>query len=115
MSVVSVGEFVKSKMHNMADWVQAELGSAAPIDCVAIIHARSELELTTLCVMLNSEKDIAARRDWDAFVVHSSSLRMKKLCSHRSCASSPRCASASTCTRSFGSMCSCLSTWSMSD
>ena len=68
MSVVSVGEFVKSKMHNMADWVQAELGSAAPIDCVAIIHARSELELTTLCVMLNSEKDIAARRDWDAFV-----------------------------------------------
>ena len=41
---------------------------AAPIDCVAIIHARSELELTTLCVMLNSEKDIAARRDWDAFV-----------------------------------------------
>ena len=68
MSVVSVGEFVKSKMHNMADWVQAELGTAAPIDCVAIIHARSELELTTLCVMLNSEKDIAARRDWDAFV-----------------------------------------------
>ena len=64
----SVGEFVKSKMHNMADWVQAELGSAAPIDCVAIIHARSELELTTLCVMLNSEKDIAARRDWDTFV-----------------------------------------------
>jgi len=64
----SVGEFVKSKMHNMAVWVQEELGSVIAIDYVAVVDARSELELTTLCVMLHTERDIAARRDWDALV-----------------------------------------------
>ena len=64
----TIGEFVKSKMHNMADWVQAELGSDAPIDFVAVVHARSELELTTLCATLHSKKNIAAQRDWDAFI-----------------------------------------------
>jgi len=61
----SVGEFVKSKMHNMAVWVQEELGSVIAIDYVAAVDARSELELTTLCVMLHTERDIATRRDWD--------------------------------------------------
>eukprot|EP00900_Chrysochromulina_parva_P019361 jgi/Chrpa1/27426/Chrysochromulina_OHIO_Genome00026162-RA len=55
-------------MHNMAVWVQEELGSVIAIDYVAAVDARSELELTTLCVMLHTEKDIAARRDWDALV-----------------------------------------------
>ena len=64
----SVGEFVKSKMHNMAVWVQEELGAAAAMDYVAAVDARLELELTTLCVMLHTERDIAARRDWDALV-----------------------------------------------
>ena len=64
----SVGEFVKSKMHNMAVWVQEELGSVIAIDYVAAVDARSELELTTLCVMLHTEKDIAAQRDWDALI-----------------------------------------------
>ena len=64
----SVGEFVKSKMHNMAVWVQEELGSVIAIDYVAVVDARSELELTTLCVMLHTERDIAAQRDWDALV-----------------------------------------------
>jgi hypothetical protein len=64
----SVGEFVKSKMHNMAVWVQEELGSVIAIDYVAAVDARSELELTTLCVMLHTEKAIAATRDWDALV-----------------------------------------------
>lgn len=62
----SVGEFVKSKMHNMAVWVQEELGSVIAI--VAAVDARSELELTTLCVMLHTEKAIAATRDWDALI-----------------------------------------------
>lgn len=68
MSDVSVGEFVKSKMHNMAVWVQEELGSVMTIDYVAAVDARSELELTTLCVMLRAEKDIAANRDWSALI-----------------------------------------------
>jgi hypothetical protein len=65
---MSVGEFIKEKMHNMAVWVQEEIGSVMGIDYVAAVDARSELELTTLCVMLRSEKDIATRRDWDALV-----------------------------------------------
>ena len=62
----TVGQFVKSKMHNMAVWVRDELGPS--MDYVATIDARTELELTTLCTMLNSKKDIAARRDWDALL-----------------------------------------------
>jgi hypothetical protein len=37
-------------VHNMAVWVQDEIGSAMAIDYVAAVDARSELELTTLCV-----------------------------------------------------------------
>lgn len=65
---VSIGKFIKSKMHNMAVWVQDEIGSVMAIDYVTAVDARSELELTTLCVMLHTEKDIATRRDWDALV-----------------------------------------------
>ena len=44
----TVGAFVKSKMHNMAVWVQAELGADAAMDYVAAVDARLELELTTI-------------------------------------------------------------------
>jgi hypothetical protein len=37
-------------MHNMAVWVQEELGSVIAIDYVAVVDARSELELTTLYI-----------------------------------------------------------------
>ena len=64
----TVGAFVKSKMHNMAVWVQAELGADAKMDYVAAIDARLELELTTFAAMCHSKRDIYDRRDWDAMV-----------------------------------------------
>jgi len=64
----TVGAFLKSKMHNMAAWVQEELGAAAAMDYVAAVDARLELELTTFAAMLHSNKHIAAQRDWDALV-----------------------------------------------
>ena len=59
----TVGAFLKSKMHNMAVWVQEELGT---IDYVAAVDARLELELTTFAAMLHSNKHIETQRDWDA-------------------------------------------------
>ena len=62
----TVGAFLKSKMHNMAVWVQAELGTDAAMDYVAAVDARLELELTTFAAMLHSKKHIETQRDWDA-------------------------------------------------
>ena len=52
--------FLKSKMHNMAVWVQEELGTVVAIDYVA--------ELTTFAAMLHSNKHIETQRDWDALL-----------------------------------------------
>ena len=57
----TVGAFVKSKMHNLAVWVQAELGADAKMDYVAAIDARLELELTTFAAMCHSKRDIYDR------------------------------------------------------
>ena len=64
----TVGAFLKSKMHNMAVWVQAELGTDAKMDYVAAVDARLELELTTFAAMLHSNKHIETQRDWDALL-----------------------------------------------
>ncbi len=64
----TVGAFLKSKMHNMAVWVQEELGTVVAIDYVAAVDARLELELTTFAAMLHSNKHIEAQRDWDALL-----------------------------------------------
>ena len=64
----TVGSFLKSKMHNMAAWVQEELGAAAAMDYVAAVDARLELELTTFATMLHSNKHIETQRDWDALI-----------------------------------------------
>ena len=87
----SVGEFVKSKMHNMAVWVQEELGSVIAIDYVAAVDARSELELTTLCAMLHSRKE--SRRT----VTGALSSRLQASTRHlrRCCRSSTLCADVS--------------------
>lgn len=59
---MNVGEFIKSKMHNMAVWIDAELHE----DYISLIDARSELELTTLCAMLHSKKEMFKTDDWSA-------------------------------------------------
>lgn len=63
---MNTGEFIKQKMHNMATWIQSEIGSS--VDYVSIIDARSELELTTLCAMLHTKKEIETHRNWSALV-----------------------------------------------
>jgi hypothetical protein len=63
---MNTGEFIKQKMHNMAVWIQNELKS--PVDYVSIIDARSELELTTLCAMLHTKKDIETKQNWSALI-----------------------------------------------
>ena len=64
----TIGAFLKSKMHNMAVWVQEELGTVIAIDYVAAVDARLELELTTFAAMLHSNKHIETQRDWDALI-----------------------------------------------
>ncbi len=73
--MTSVGEFVKSKMHNMAVWVQDELGETAAMDYVAVVDARLELELTTFAAMLHSKKEIETQRDWDALTTLTTSQK----------------------------------------
>ena len=63
---MNTGEFIKQKMHNMAAWIESELGSS--VDYISIVDARSELELTTLCAMLHTKKEIETHRNWSALV-----------------------------------------------
>ena len=60
---MNVGQFIKSKMHNMAVWIDTELHE----DYSSLVDARSELELTTMCAMLHTKKEVFEKNDdWSA-------------------------------------------------
>ena len=61
---ISTGAFIKSKMHNMAVWLDAELH--LDVDYTPIVDNCSELELTTMCAMLHTKKDVFMKNDWSA-------------------------------------------------
>lgn len=59
------GAFLKQKLQNMARWVIEEVGKEnLPVDILAGINGRSELEVTMLASSLQSNSRVAAHRDW---------------------------------------------------
>ena len=60
------GAYLKEKLSNMARWVVAEVGKEnLPVDIVAGIDGRSELEVTMLAAVLQSNTNVSTLRNWD--------------------------------------------------
>ena len=63
------GEFLKEKLGNMARWVAEEVGKEnLPVDVIAGIAGRSELECCTLSGVLQANKDLATHQNWSGLV-----------------------------------------------
>ena len=63
------GAFVKEKLENMARWVEQGIGKEnLPVDVIAGITGRSELEASALAGALQSNKDKIAQRNWSGLM-----------------------------------------------
>lgn len=61
----TIGQFLKQKLGNMAKWVNSEVGKEnLPVDVIAGIAGRSELEATVLGNLLRSNKRMVDQRNW---------------------------------------------------
>ena len=59
------GAFLKTKLQNMARWVEFEIGREnLPADVIAGTDGRSELEVCMLAGALQANKDVTIHRDW---------------------------------------------------
>ena len=59
------GQFLLQKLRNMARWVEQEVGKEnLPVDILAGIAGRSELEVAALAGKLESNSAQVAHRDW---------------------------------------------------
>ena len=65
----TVGEFLKTKLGNMARWVSDGVGKEnLTIDPVAFVDERSELECVVLAETIATEKAAIMSRDWRGLV-----------------------------------------------
>jgi len=65
----TVGEFLKTKLCNMARWVVQEVGTEnLSIDVVQFAEDRSELEVVILAEHISAKPALIANRDWFALV-----------------------------------------------
>jgi hypothetical protein len=59
------GAFLKEKLQNLARWVIAEVGKEnLPVDLIAGVDGRSELEAAYMASTLESNSVLVAHRDW---------------------------------------------------
>ena len=63
------GSFLKGKLVNMARWVTEEVGREnLPVDVIAGIAGRSELECCVLAGALQASQDEVTHRNWSGLV-----------------------------------------------
>ena len=61
------GEYLKGKLQNMARWVTQEVGAQdLPVDVIAGIAGRSDLECTVLASTVQSNKVLVEQKNWAA-------------------------------------------------
>ena len=62
---VSMGEFVKTKLHNMATWAQNEIGKEnLQIDLPKFVQVLSHVEVTLMAQEMQAVSVQIAHRDW---------------------------------------------------
>lgn len=69
MTEITKGEFLKTKLQNMARWATQEIGEEnLRVDIITSINGRSELEVMLIAGALQANKDKAIHRDWVGLV-----------------------------------------------
>lgn len=66
---MTVGDFLKEKVGNMARWVAEEVGNEnLPVDIVQLTKDRTAVEVTVLAEALNAHSTKVTHRDWSGLV-----------------------------------------------
>lgn len=60
----TIGEFLREKLGNMANWVTTELGELSSVDIKQYIADRTDTEIAYLISILGSNSTMIAHRDW---------------------------------------------------
>ena len=66
---MTIGDFLKEKLGNMARWVTEEVGKEnLPVDVVQLIKDRTAVEVTVLAEAINAHSAKVTHRDWSGLV-----------------------------------------------
>tara|TARA_R100000951_G_scaffold107998_1_gene103876 strand:- start:1579 stop:1905 length:327 start_codon:yes stop_codon:yes gene_type:complete len=60
----TVGEFLREKMGNMANWIATELGDENPVDLNQYLAERTDTEIAYTVGILRSNSTMITHRDW---------------------------------------------------
>jgi hypothetical protein len=60
----TVGEFLREKMSNMANWIASELGEQNTVDLEQYLAERNDTEIAYVVGILGSNSTMITHRDW---------------------------------------------------
>ncbi|AUL80786.1 hypothetical protein [Pleurochrysis sp. endemic virus 1b] len=66
----TLGEFVKSKMLNMARWIETEICAInrAYVDIVGLVQSTSMIELICMAEVIHNHKHMVIHKDWSGII-----------------------------------------------
>ena len=61
---VTVGEFLRTKLSNMGEWISSELGGELSLDIKQYISERTDTQIVCVANILSTHSSMIAHRDW---------------------------------------------------